>query len=287
MSDKFVVVLVAKNQWRKNIDLAVEAFARFSKGKRDVMFIMHTQPHAHQKLRGWYIPNLIKINSDEFDPELNLKVKISAQQMHENQLNMEYNMANLFFLTSAGEGFGIPSIEAQMAGIPILIPDFTTGREFVLPEGKEENRTGELIHIATNQIQGDAGVKRAMIDTKDAAAKLERYYRSWKTDKVLISRNGENGRRNSVRKYHYKNIVDQWHKAIINVYTKIDSQPYQSQTYTENATFDIDKPIHLSQIKRGKQNLICFPWIHRIKVRSWILWRQSAKLQGNYFYSVA
>ena len=248
VADKFMVLLVAKNQWRKNLDLAVEAFARFAKGKKDVLLVLHTQPSAVPKLRGWFISNLIKMNADDYDSDLRSKIKISFKQMPESQLNLEYNLSNLFFLTSAGEGFGIPSIEAQMAGIPILVPDFTTGKEFVLPDGKEENRTGDLIRIATYQIQGDAGVKRALIDTKDAATKLETFYRSWKMDKTLLLRYGENGRRNSIKKYHYQNVIDLWHKAIVDLYSRIKNEPYKLQTYTETASFDVSKPIQLEEI---------------------------------------
>jgi len=247
---EFVVVMVAKNQWRKCLDLAVEAFARFSRGKNDVRFIMHTQIMSPAKLRGWYIPHLVKLNTDDYDPELPRKIQVSSSQIHEKMLNSVYNVADVFFLTSAGEGFGIPSIEAQMAGVPIVIPDFTTGREFVLPDGKEENRTGELIKIATNMIQSDAGVKRALIDTQDAADKLEKMYRSWKSDKTLIRRYGENARRTSILKYDYNVVITQWYNLIIDIHRGIGgvNGDYQAQAMADTAVGDIDKPVVLEEI---------------------------------------
>ena len=256
--DKFVVLTVMRNQWRKNLDLAVEAFARFSRDKDDVIFIMHTQPAAPPSLRGWIIPNLCKLNMDEFDPELMgvkngretikpPKIKISAEQLHESKMNFQYNVADVFLLTSGGEGFGIPTVEAQMAGVPVLVPDSTTGPEFVLPDGLEENRTGELIDIAINQIQGDAGVKRALISPKDAANKLEKFYQSWKTDKALLNKYGENGRRTSTRKYNFQVVIDTWHKTLVDLQARINAG-YVSQGLTETAVFDVDKPMMLEEL---------------------------------------
>lgn len=247
VDDSFVVILVAKNQWRKYLDLAVESFARFSRGKDDVKFIMHTQIMALPKLRGWYIPHLVKMNTDAFDPELPRKLQVSSAQIHERLLNAVYNVADAYFLTSAGEGFGIPTVEAQMAGLPIIVPDFTTGREFVLPDGKEENRTGELVKIATRTVQSDAGVYRSLIDTEDAASKLEKLYRSWKSDKLLIRRYAENSRRTSINKYNFETVITQWYNIITDTHRKI-GEGYKTQELIDTATYDVDKPIILEEI---------------------------------------
>ena len=247
VDDKFVVVTVMRNQWRKNLDLAVESFARFSKDKNDVIFIIHSQLAAPPKLRGWYLHNLIQINKDDWDPKLHEKIKMSANSLVETQMNAQYNIADVFFLTSSGEGFGVPTIEAQMTGLPVLVPNNTTGPEFTVPGGVEENRTGECIDIAINMIQGDCGVKRAMISPQAAANKLDKFYQSWKRDKVMLGKYGENGRRNAVAKYHYQIVIDKWHKAVMDLNARIQN-PYESQTYTDTATFDIDKPLGLEEL---------------------------------------
>ena len=246
VSDKFVVLTVARNQWRKNLDLSVEAFARFSKNKSDVMFVMHTQLAAPPKLRGWYLHNLVQINKDDWDSELPNKIKLSVKTYHETQMNAQYNIADAFLLTSSGEGFGVPTIEAQMAGIPVIVPNNTTGPEFTVPDGIEENRTGECINIAVNMVQGDCGVKRAMIDPQDAANKLEKFYQCWKRDKIMLSRYSENGRRNAVAKYHFQVVIDKWYNAVSDLNAK--NAPYEAQGYTDTATFDPDKPLGLEEI---------------------------------------
>jgi len=250
VDDKFVVLMVAKNQWRKCLDLAVESFARFSKGKNDVLFLMHTQIMSVPKLRGWLLPHLWQLNAQDHDPDLisGKKIQLSGEQIHESKLNFLYNLADVFFLSSAGEGFGIPGIEAQMAGLPVVLPDFTTGREFVLPDGKEENRTGELINIAINQIQPDAGVKRALISPQDAADKLDKLYRSWKSDKALIKRYSENARRTSIQKYNFDVVINKWYDIINNLYKEVGHGTYAEQQVVETAEFDINMPLILEEI---------------------------------------
>jgi glycosyltransferase involved in cell wall biosynthesis len=50
-------------------------------------------------------------------------------------MNELYNAADVFLLPSAGEGFGVPAIEAQSAGCPVILSDFTAQSELVAPGG--------------------------------------------------------------------------------------------------------------------------------------------------------
>jgi glycosyltransferase involved in cell wall biosynthesis len=44
-------------------------------------------------------------------------------------LNAMYNAADVFLLPSQGEGFGIPVLEAQASGCPVIVTDFTAQSE--------------------------------------------------------------------------------------------------------------------------------------------------------------
>ena len=46
---------------------------------------------------------------------------------------MVYNAMDVFCLPSRGEGFGIPIIEAQAAGTPVIVTDYTSMPELVTP----------------------------------------------------------------------------------------------------------------------------------------------------------
>ena len=48
-----------------------------------------------------------------------------------------YNCMDVFVLPTAGEGFGIPSIEAMASGVPICLTNYTTGWELVKSKDPE------------------------------------------------------------------------------------------------------------------------------------------------------
>ena len=51
--------------------------------------------------------------------------------VNEQWLSDIYNAFDVFYLPTRGEGFGIPLIEAQACGVPVITSDFTTGPELV------------------------------------------------------------------------------------------------------------------------------------------------------------
>jgi len=46
-------------------------------------------------------------------------------------MNHLYNAADVFMLLSRGEGFGLPIVEAQSAGLPAIVTDFSASAELV------------------------------------------------------------------------------------------------------------------------------------------------------------
>jgi len=48
-----------------------------------------------------------------------------------------YNCMDVFVLPTAGEGFGIPTLEAMSCGVPICVTNYTTGYELVKCEDAE------------------------------------------------------------------------------------------------------------------------------------------------------
>lgn len=55
--------------------------------------------------------------------------------LDEAQMNVLYNSFDVFINLAAGEGFGIPLIEAQAAGVPCVASDFTAMTELVQDHG--------------------------------------------------------------------------------------------------------------------------------------------------------
>ncbi|GAB4528784.1 MAG: hypothetical protein OHK0046_48070 [Anaerolineae bacterium] len=125
LTDKFLVITVAANKGvpsRKNFVGMIEAFARFAKTRPDAMFYLHTQVlrrdvnhEAIMKIAEAYgVADKII-----YPPEYNYVTGLIG----DDELNTIYNAGDVFLLLSHGEGFGIPIVEAQAAGCPVIVTD--------------------------------------------------------------------------------------------------------------------------------------------------------------------
>jgi len=123
--NKFVAVTVAANKGypdRKNLRGMVKAWGEFVKRHPDSLFMVHTLATENHggvdmaSLREFYgitpeqmrFPDVWEYISGMIKPET---------------LNLWYNAADVFLLPSMGEGFGIPVIEAQAAGCPVIVSE--------------------------------------------------------------------------------------------------------------------------------------------------------------------
>lgn len=208
LHNRFACLMVAQNQWRKNIPAMIEAFAKFAKDKKNVDLIIHTKPVSVGAAQGWNIYELIGQHN------LSGKVRISAESYTPVKMNRLYNCANLFVSSSQGEGFGLPHVEAMMSGVPLLLPDYTTSREQILPDNDETRRCGELIKVASFQTQSGVNIKRAIIDTDDCAEKLQMYYEDWLQGETKLRRYGRMARQNAIKRYEITKITREWDALI-------------------------------------------------------------------------
>ena len=127
--DKFVIGTVATNHTeRKNWNAGMRAVAQFAKNHPgEVIYYMHTNPFDE---RG--------INLDELRKSLGIEdiTKFPSQAEVNIGIEMEtmarmYNVLDVFLLPSKGEGFGIPLIESQSCGTPVITTNCTAQPELV------------------------------------------------------------------------------------------------------------------------------------------------------------
>lgn len=132
LHDKFIVVTVAANKdmpSRKNFDGMFAAFAQFAHAHPDAVFYVHTE------LQGIWSGEDLRVMvqayglADKvfFPPQYPLVTGMIAPTF----LNIVYNAGDVFLLLSRGEGFGLPIVEAQAAGCPVIVTDFSAMPELV------------------------------------------------------------------------------------------------------------------------------------------------------------
>lgn len=165
--DVFIVGCIARNQPRKNIPALVKAFSQFAKDKDNVALYLHMQ----MRDVGWNIDELIArfgINNKSYTTN----GFTALNGVSDSDLNSIYNMFDVMALPTMAEGFGLPILESQSAGTPVLVTDFSACTELVVDKQ-------ELIQVRDTLIMG-RGIEQAIADTDDLAYKLNIFYKDWK-----------------------------------------------------------------------------------------------------------
>ena len=135
----FVVGCVARNQHRKNIPILLKGFKEFvdrnNLKPKDVRLILHMD---WKDAMGWPLPDYAKhYGIEEYLLPPMMGVLDLGQALDEEGLANLYNCMDLFVLHTAGEGFGIPTVEAMSCGVPVAVTNYTTAWEIIREEDPE------------------------------------------------------------------------------------------------------------------------------------------------------
>ena len=197
LQGKFVVGCVQRNQGRKMPDRMIKSFAMFCKDKPDAVLFLHTDPY--DVAAPFDMINLInryKINNRVIFSGMNFFNGFDYKKMNE-----VYNAMNIFFLTTSGEGFGIPTIEAAACGIPSVVTDYTTTQELLIEDGQ----CGLPVKLAS-ELTGSWNVERAIMDDEHGVECLNKLY----YDKELREQLGKTGIEKVNKIYTWKGVGKQW-----------------------------------------------------------------------------
>lgn len=140
VADKYVVGIVAANKGqpaRKSWPQQIEAFAEFHKHHPDSVLYVHTTLGARGEMGGVNLPEVF----EHFQlPDGAVKWCDQYQWVlghPDHHMRRVYNGLDVLLNVSMGEGFGVPIVEAQACGTPVIAGDWTSMPELV--------RTGWLV----------------------------------------------------------------------------------------------------------------------------------------------
>ena len=216
LKNKFVIGSVFRNQPRKHVCRFIATAKRLLKyhGIEDFVFLLHTDPE--DVAQASHLPTIAK------EEGVAHKIFFTGMKYYKgfpsNKMNDVYNLFDVFYLTTSGEGWGMCNVEAMSAGIPCVITDYTTTQEQLVENGvcglpvklSGVNEEEETEYNTNGEIVGSWTVKRAIIDTHDGAKKLIKL----KNNPELRERYGKVGREKAVRLYSWDVVLEQWKKLL-------------------------------------------------------------------------
>jgi glycosyltransferase involved in cell wall biosynthesis len=109
---------------RKNIELALQVLAALTKFYPRSMLVVTGPPGPHNPNNEQYFNGLREMRAN-----LNLEgrafflTELSAKPLPDDVIADLYRLADALFLPSREEGFGIPVLEAGLAGLPLFLAD--------------------------------------------------------------------------------------------------------------------------------------------------------------------
>jgi glycosyltransferase involved in cell wall biosynthesis len=128
-----IFLMVANNFWRKGIEYAVEAWRLFRAQNPELaaqsLLYLHTTetPALKELIRSARLEDSIWV-SQGFDP--------MRSPIDDDALARYYQASDALILTTLGEGFGMPLLEAQACHLPIIASDNSVIREVVKKGGR-------------------------------------------------------------------------------------------------------------------------------------------------------
>ena len=120
VDDKYVIFTIAgnyENSGRKSLDTTLLAFKEFHANHPEALMWLHVPALNHTKV--YDVPVMVQTLGIP-----DTAVKITETTLDETTLQKMYKCADMYLCGSCSEGFGIPQLEAQYYGLPVVTTQF-------------------------------------------------------------------------------------------------------------------------------------------------------------------
>jgi glycosyltransferase involved in cell wall biosynthesis len=147
--DLFIVFNGNRNQFRKRIDITIQAFAQFAVDKTEAQLYLH----MGLKDQGWQVMDVFAREMSRVGLDPNGRIIMTTQtegppNVSVDMLNTIYNAVDIGVNTCKGEGWGLVNFEHAACGVAQVVPDHTSCKEIF--EGCGELIRCDHVDVDTN-----------------------------------------------------------------------------------------------------------------------------------------
>lgn len=167
LSKAFLVMMNSANMSqpsRKNFGCAFKAFAAFKKICPRAVLYVHSE-RTGAMARGEDLDAIAKACGIDKSIIWAHQYAYTMGMIGADFMRAMYNAADVFLHTAMGEGFGLPLVEAQLCGCPVIAPEFSSSGELVENGIKITDGVQHIMWDASEQfIANPAAVAAALMN---------------------------------------------------------------------------------------------------------------------------
>lgn len=208
-ADHFVGIWVNRNARRKRPSDVLESWKLFlddlsrKHGHKKATLIMHTDPVDQEG------PNLYAVNEQLGITE---NVVFSKERLDFNKMNILYNISDFCVNISFAEGFGLATLEAMNAGVPVIAAK-TGGLTRQVVDYRDGTHNGVALDIDLKTLVGSQGVPYIYEDYVSCESTAKAMMKIYELSDLEKERLGIKVFNYARTQFSFQNTIDTWHKT--------------------------------------------------------------------------
>ena len=141
-SDAPIILNVNRNDFRKRLDLTIESFYEYmmSQPESKAHLILKTEHHKPHDSQSHDLQAINAEMAEAYGENFGSRILVLDEKLTLEELNMLYNVADVFLTTTSGEGWGLTAFEAMSAGTRCIVPANTCYSEYFPPSLQVETK---------------------------------------------------------------------------------------------------------------------------------------------------
>ncbi len=211
--DHFTGIWVNRNAKRKRPGDVLLSWKKFldelqeKTGHRKATLIMHTDPLDQEGPNLYATAEMLKINDN---------VMFSKERIEFEKMNVLYNISDFCLNISFAEGFGLGTLEAMIAGTPIIAAK-TGGLTRQVVDHRDGSENGVALDIDTKTLVGSQIVPyiyEDYVNCDNIASGIMSLYHKSDIERENLRKKVRNY---VIEEFSYQKTIDGWHNTAINL----------------------------------------------------------------------